>query len=582
MRKSRPPTPPDTLDLRRRATEVVETRKEASSDVPKTAAKYRQELEIHQVELELQNEELRMARLELEAGLDRYTQLFDFAPIGYATLDMDGKVREMNHVGAGLLYESRARLIGRRFVLFVAPSDRPSFNELFRIVAETDTKETRELELMTASEERPKVRCTAVSLAGVEPTILVAFEDITMERRAHERLLRADSALRDADRRKDEFLAVLSHELRTPLSTLLMYGQLLRQGGLDEEKTQMAAEAIERAARVQARLIDDLLDVSRIIAGKLKMKVNAVSVIEVARAALDAVGKEAEKKRIELVPDFEPSASEVSGDPERLHQAVTNLLTNAIKFTPAGGQIRLRVYAAHERVHIDVQDTGVGIDPEFLPHLFERFSQAESTLTRSTGGLGLGLSIARSIVQAHHGTIRATSAGRGKGSTFSITLPTGTKARASVRTPTLPPPPLQGGSKIQGTRLLVVEDDPSTRETLTEVLTFAGAEVRGAEGSEAAMRVLDDFEPDVLVCDIAMPGEDGCALLRRMRAQGLLRQGGLRALALTAFAGEDDRRRTRDAGFESHLVKPVDIDELIGAVVNLLPRSGPRARSAAN
>jgi CheY-like chemotaxis protein len=214
-----------------------------------------------------------------------------------------------------------------------------------------------------------------------------------------------------------------------------------------------------------------------------------------------------------------------------------------------------------------------------LPHIFERFSQADRTITRSTGGLGLGLSIARSIVDAHHGTIRARSLGRGKGATFSISLPVGVAPRQAMISSLPPPAP---SSRIDGTRLLVVEDDASTRETLTEVLTMAGAEVRGVEGGAAAMRVLNDFSPDVLVCDIAMPGEDGCALLRRIRARGPKRGGDVRALALTAFAADEDRERTRKAGFETHLVKPVDIDQLIAAVTKLLQRDGANGRIAAN
>jgi CheY-like chemotaxis protein len=360
-----------------------------------------------------------------------------------------------------------------------------------------------------------------------------------------------------------------------------MYGQLLRQGGLDEDRIRTAAEAIERAARVQARLIDDLLDVSRIVSGKMRMQVDQVNLIDITRAALATVEREAERKRVEIVPDFEPSVPAIAGDPERLQQAVTNLLTNAIKFTPGGGTIRVLVQLAQENVRIEVQDTGSGIDAEFLPHIFERFSQADRTITRSTGGLGLGLSIARSIVQAHEGTIRARSPGRGKGSTFSISIPLSASPRTSVVASSLPPAP-QAAGKIQGTRLLVVEDDASTRETLTEVLTQAGADVRGADGGAAAMLVLNDFRPDVLVCDIAMPEEDGCALLRRIRARGPGRGGDVPALALTAFAGDDDRRRTKEAGFETHLVKPVDIDQLITAVLSLLPRQGNHAPSAAN
>ena len=572
MTPKRKPKSPAAKDLRHRAMDQVAARENgARAKADATLAKYQQELAIHQVELELQNEELRAARLDLEAGLDRYTQLFDFAPIGYATLAADGTVRELNHVGAAFLFESRARLIGKRFALFIAPSDRAAFNELFRVVLESDQREAREIRLQSTGNNQPVVRLTAATLAGAEPTVLVAFEDITAQKLAEERLLRADLALREADRRKDEFLAVLSHELRTPLSTLLMYGQLLRRGTLDEQKLQVAARAIERAARIQARLIDDLLDVSRIVAGKLNMQVDQVNLTSVARAALDAVGKEAEKKRITIEQVFDTAVPPLWGDAERLQQVITNLLTNAIKFTPSDGQIRVRLQMIEKMARLQVEDTGAGIDPDFLPFIFERFSQADRSATRKTGGLGLGLSIARSIVEAHRGTIRAESNGRGQGATFTMSLPIGRSPDAAVSPSERPPGKTSAETKIKGTRLLVVEDDASTRETLTEVLSMAGADVRGVEGGAEAMQLLSDFHPDVLVCDIAMPEEDGCALLRRIRARGPEAGGDVRALALTSFAGDEDRQRTRAAGFETHLVKPVDIDQLIRAVSELLP-----------
>ena len=568
-------------DLRRRALDFLHATDGNQNDLATRNATDRQELEIHRVELELQNEELRAARGELEAGLDRYTQLFDFAPIGYATLDEDGRVREINHVGAGLLYESRSRLIGKPFGVMLATADRASFNELLDKALKNDVRETREFVLLTGGDERPTVRFTIASLAGAKTTVLVAFEDISAQKRAEQRLLRADAALREADRRKDEFLAVVSHELRTPLSTLLMYGQLLRAGGLDAEKIHAAAEAIERSARAQAHLVDDLLDVSRIVTGKLTMRVAEVNIVAVARASLDAVRESAERKGIELLADFEARPPLVLGDPQRLQQVLTNLLVNAIKFTQSAGHVRMRVGCVGESIRIEVADTGSGIDADFLPHIFERFSQADRSLTRSAGGLGLGLSIAHAIVQSHRGTLTAKSPGRRKGATFTISLPISARAPIGAKAKGVISHDIDS-SNIRGTRLLVVEDDTSTRETLTDVLTHAGADVRAAEGGEAAFRLMSEFRPDVLVCDIAMPEEDGCALLRRVRALGPKKGGNVRALALTAFASNDDRKRTREAGFEKHLVKPVDIDQLISAVAALLPRKTQRILTRLN
>jgi two-component system CheB/CheR fusion protein len=567
--KNRKAPESDVAELRQRAARLVGKMRKNDATEPVDEPRLRQELEIHQMELELQNEELRNARIELEAGLDRYTQLFDFAPIGYATLGADGTIRELNHVGASMLFETRASLIGRRFVHLIAPYDRALFGDLLRNVLQSDTRETRELDLLRIGEERTVVRFTAVTLVGAVPTILLAFEDVTSEKRAEERLLRADAALREADRRKDEFLAVLSHELRTPLSALLLYGQLLRQGSLSEEKKLRAAEAIERAARTQARLVEDLLDVSRIVAGKMSMRMEEVNLGNVLRQAVDGASEAATKKRIELLVDLPPSLPPMTGDAERLRQAVANLLNNAIKFTPTAGQVALRVHEMHGRVQIQVRDSGSGIDSAFLPKIFDRFSQADRTVTRSTGGLGLGLSIARSIVEAHRGSIRAVSPGRGKGSTFTIILPIENEAADGA--PRSAAPSRTPGATIRGMRLLVVEDDDGTRDTLVEVLTHAGAEVRGAEGGEEAMRVLKHFHPDVVVCDIAMPGEDGCSLLRRVHARTEQRGNKVRAVALTAFASDEDRARTLEAGFETHLVKPVDVDELVAAVARLAP-----------
>jgi CheY-like chemotaxis protein len=262
------------------------------------------------------------------------------------------------------------------------------------------------------------------------------------------------------------------------------------------------------------------------------------------------------------------------GDAARLQQAIWNLLTNAIKFTPERGHIRVSLDATGASARVQVMDTGCGIDPEFLPHIFERFSQADRTVTRASGGLGLGLSIARSIVEAHGGTIRAETSGRGGGSTFTILLPViQAPSKAAARGTTR----ARGVDQITGARVLVVEDDDGTRETLVEVFKLAGAEVRDADSGLAAMKVLNDFQPDVLVCDIAMPAEDGCSLLRRIRARSPARGGDVRALALTAFASEEDRGRTLAAGFQTHLVKPVDVAQLIAAVSDLLPRKGPRA-----
>jgi len=571
---------PDPREAERLRRDAVERLTQSHSDASPIASETEpstlaQELEIHRVELELQNEELRETQIALQAGLDRYTQLFDFAPIGYATLAPDGTVREINHIGASLLEEIRSRVVGKRFAQFIVPSHRPEFDEvLARVLAEHVAK-TCEVELVRVHVERPVARLTASSLVGQEASVLMAFEDITAQKRAERRLRQADLALRDADRRKDEFLAVLSHELRTPLASILMYAQLLQQGGLTDAEVRRSGEVMQRSARTQARLIDDLLDVSRIVSGKLTLKRDLVNLAATVQSAVDAVASDAKGAKIRFEVVIDPDVPPAFGDPVRLQQAVWNLLTNAIKFTPPRGRIEVALNVVDRQAHIAVRDTGTGIEPEFLPHIFVRFAQGDTTTTRSAGGLGLGLSIAASIVEAHGGTIRAASEGRGKGSTFTILLPT-------AKTPAATKPVIgrRSDTRIQGARLLVVEDDAGTRATLTQVLERSGATVRDADSGRAAMKVLARFKPDVVLCDIAMPEEDGCSLLRRIRARGKKRGGDVPAVALTAFAGDEARARTEAAGFEEHLVKPIDIDHLLTTVSRLLPRKNHRPSAA--
>jgi PAS domain S-box-containing protein len=529
------------------------------------------ELEIHRLELEMQNEELRTAQLDLSAGLDRYTQLFDFAPIGYATLTQHGEVREVNHAGATLLGEPRTNVMGRRFAFFLSVAHRETFAQVLAEVGRDALKKVVELELAQQGMIHKKVvvRISVCSLAGATPSYLIAFEDVSAQKRAEEALRRADDALREADRRKDDFLAVVSHELRTPLSSVLMHAQLLQHRGLDAGTITQSAQAIERAAKEQTRLIDELLDVSRIVAGKLVLQTESVDIASAVRAAVDTVTSEAQKKDITVELTI-GEVERVTGDAARLQQAVQNLLVNAVKFTPVGGSIYVSVTTIDQRASIQVRDTGAGIDPELLLHLFERFWQADGSSTRSTGGLGLGLSIAHSIVDAHAGRIWAQSRGKGHGSTFIIELPVAKERPASTSPVTAAR--AVTSKRLKGARLLVVEDDAGTRATLTRVFEHAGATVREADGGAQAMKVIGRFKPDLLVCDIAMPGEDGCSLLRRIRARGKKNGGGVSAVALTAIADEGLRVRTREAGFQEHLVKPVDLERLLTTVSSLLPR----------
>jgi len=438
--------------------------------------------------------------------------------------------------------------------------------------------------------EVPRLGPRAMALSGRRVStpsggrmVLLAVEDIT-ERLAHEteraRLLEdtrtARASAEEANRSKDLFLATLSHELRTPLSSLLLQAQLLRRGNIDEARLKSAALAIERATRAQATLIDDLFDVSRIVAGKLKIEMQPVNLGAIVRAAVETVQATIEKRRIALEVQIDDSLPAVSGDSARLQQVVLNLLTNALKFTPEQGRVQLMVDSVGSNGRIRVVDEGIGIDPEFVPHLFDRFSQEDQGSTRPHGGLGLGLSIVRSLVEAHGGTVHAESGGKGKGATFTVLLPLLSEQIAPSAPSERLSSPTTGSvaENIRDARILVVEDDAATRDALTEMLGSIGAIVRAADSAEAAVEVFAAFHPDVLVCDIAMPHENGFSLLRRVRALGPDRGGDVPAVALTALATEDDRRQALAEGFQVHLAKPVGVDRLVAAVSQLVRRAG--------
>jgi two-component system CheB/CheR fusion protein len=389
-----------------------------------------------------------------------------------------------------------------------------------------------------------------------------------------------------ADRAKDEFLAVLSHELRTPLSALLMHTQLLRQGGAINEKQDAACNAIERSTKMQAKLIDDLLDVSRIVTGKMRVDLQSVDLVAVVRATVESVGALAAKKSIELKVSLDESLGPVSADRTRLEQVVCNLLINAIKFTPKGGHVDVLLEGAGGLAHLKISDTGMGIDPSFLPRIFNRLTQKDSSTTRTHDGLGLGLAIVRHLVDAHGGTVRAESPGPGRGATFHVTLPLLSAVPArSIESPAEAPglapgqaretmsSPAGGATtpgRLAGQRILVLEDDESIRRALAEMLALSGAIVRTAESASAGMDVFRQFHPHALLCDIAMPVEDGYEFIRRIRTLSAANGGQTPALALTALAGERNRERALSEGFQMYLVKPVELGDLANAMATVL------------
>ncbi|HYR95356.1 MAG TPA: ATP-binding protein, partial [Candidatus Binatus sp.] len=374
-----------------------------------------------------------------------------------------------------------------------------------------------------------------------------------------------------ASRAKDTFLATVSHELRTPLSPILAWARMLRDGNLDAVKARQAIATIERNAKSQVQLIDDLLDVSRIVAGKLRLRMRPVKLAPIIAAALDVVRPAADAKGIRLETAIDTKAGDVAGDPDRLQQVVWNLLSNAVKFTPKDGRVRVTLEPGNAHAQIAVSDTGQGISPGFLPHIFERFQQADTGFGRHHGGLGLGLAIVRHIVELHGGTVRVESAGEGKGATFTVNLPLLVSPRAAgERDPEVAPPLVDHEyPSLEGSRVLVVDDQPDSNEVVSTLLGSRGAEVRVAGSAAQALEMLDRWKPDVVVTDIGMPGEDGYVLLARLQA----RSDGIAevpVIALTAYASTEDRVRLLSAGFRIHVPKPIEPAELVTVVSNVV------------
>lgn len=381
-----------------------------------------------------------------------------------------------------------------------------------------------------------------------------------------------------ANSAKDDFLAVVSHELRTPLSAMLGWTRLLRSGELPTDKSLHALETIERNAVTQAELIEDLLDVSRIVNGKLSLEMAPVDLRILLEQAVDSLRPTCSEKSIRVATTFDTLPVSLLGDGNRLRQVVWNLLSNAIKFTPSGGAIEVRLEHLADKLRLCVVDTGIGIAPDLLPRVFDRFAQAEGVTTRAHGGLGLGLAISRHIVELHGGTIEVESEGLGRGATFRVSLPFSTLAAGTNRDPRgrAPEPARTLPRELLGLHVLVVDDDQDGRELLVALLESAGARVTAAESAEQALREIQRLTPDVLLSDIGMPGTDGYHLMRSIRALAPHASAGVPAAALTGFGRTEDRRKALDAGFLMHVAKPLDPREVIAVVLKLAQFAGAR------
>jgi PAS domain S-box-containing protein len=407
--------------------------------------------------------------------------------------------------------------------------------------------------------------------------------DITDRKRAEaelERLLASEKQLRrqaeEASRLKDEFLAVVSHELRSPLNAITGWASLLLMRQLDD-RTKHAIETILRNAQTQTQLVADLLDVSRIVTGQLRLKVRSFQLIPVIEAAIEVVRPASEAKSIRIETILDPSAGPIAGDPDRMQQIFWNLLSNAVKFTPKGGRIQVRLQRINSHVEVVVSDTGMGVDPKLLPFIFERFRQGDSSTTREHGGLGLGLAIVRHLVELHGGVVNAYSDGAGKGAEFIVQLPTLVSARTSQPGEERVHPSAGGNLSgdvpaLAGVRVLVVDDERDAREIISVILGEAGAEMATASSTREALDLVERWKPDVLISDIGMPGESGYDLIRKVRALPAGKGGQTPAVALTAYARVEDRLKILSAGFQMHVPKPIEPIELATVVASLAKR----------
>jgi len=526
---------------------------------------------------------IRLKRAEEEVRRTNATlrALIDSSPLAVITIDMEGNVLSWSAAAERIFGWTAEQVIGR--ALQTVTADR--HGEFSCVLARAMAGEVvgsfeacgvrQDGTLIDASISLAPLRGTAGRTDG----IVVLVEDISRRKQSERDIARLYEEAAAANRAKDEFLATLSHELRTPLNAMLGWAQMLRRGEVTPARMPHALAVLERNAVAQARLIEDILDISRIVSGKLHFRSEVVDLAVVIAAPAEGIRPQAEASGLTLRVDIGPGDRPLTtiGDPGRLQQVIMNLLSNALKFTPSGGRIEVTLRAAADDAVIEVRDTGTGIDPEFLPLVFERFRQSDSTITRRHGGLGLGLAIARHIVEAHGGTIQVASQPDG-GSTFTVRLPL-LKAQPAA-TPhqeerggtgeSLGPLNPPGGRMLEAVRVLVVEDEADSRSLLEAFLGGRGARVVAAVSSAEALRLLDTEGLDVIVADIGLPQVDGYGFLQRVREQP--RYAGLPAIALTGFAGETDRIRAAAAGYDAHLSKPFDSDTLVQTIRRLVRR----------
>jgi PAS domain S-box-containing protein len=523
-------------------------------------------------------------RKQAEIATKRLAAIVESSDDAIIGKDLDGIITTWNS-GAERLYGYTAgEAIGKSVTVLIPPERPDEEPEILARLRRGETIDHYETVRITKDGRRLDVSLTVSPIIDAGGKVVGASKiarDVTQKRRAErereELLLREHAARSEAEaanRIKDEFLATLSHELRTPLTAMLGWLSMLRGGRLDGETSKHALETVERNARAQAQLIEDLVDVSRIAGGKLKLDIQPVDLSSLIAAASDIVRPAANARGVNVEILIDPAVGPVAGDAARLQQIIWNLLSNAVKFTPRDGSVYVSLRRSDSFAELEVRDTGIGIDPDFLPWVFERFRQAESSVTRSHRGLGLGLAIVRHLTELHGGTVMAHSGGEGQGATFTIRVPV---AEAKALRPAAPATDNteENSQMLSGFRVLLVEDEPDARELLSLTLKVSGAQVEAVDSARAALSNLQTFKPDVLLSDIGLPVESGYDLIRQVRSLPT-DLSKIPAVALTAFATEKDRQRALNAGFQIHLSKPVEPQALIEVIEQLL--NGKRDR----
>ncbi len=526
-------------------------------------------------------ESLRAAEQKAQLERQRLHDLFMQAPAAICIFRGPEHVLEFANAAALALFPTRD-VLGRPLAALLDERARSSAQVLEDVLRTGERQVQRETPAFVApnsGRDGPFFDVTYEPLrdeGGAVVGVMTFGFDVTEQVLARRKVEAVVGELETANRMKDEFLATVSHELRTPLNAILGWVRMLRAGSLADDRREKALETIERNANAQTQLIEDLLDVSRIISGKLRLNVAVVDLPQVVTNAIEAVRPAASAKGVELSQRLQAPASAISGDADRLQQVVWNLLSNAVKFTPQGGHVHVDLETREAFVEIAVSDDGQGIDPEFLPYVFERFRQADATTARQHMGLGLGLAIVRHLVELHGGNVRVESEGLGRGARFLACLPVAPHRTGAVEQP----PPLRQPAAGRGVScpaeladvaVLVVEDDEDSRELLTDVLRPCGMRVSTASNVPEALSALEEATPDVIVSDIGLPGEDGYALIRKLRARAPAEGGKIPAIALTAYTRVEDRMKALAAGFNMHIAKPVEPGELLSALVSLAP-----------